>query len=262
MLPLSDLQKSLRAKASPAKAKLYASFFKTAPGQYGHGDIFLGLTAPEQRSIAKNFYHLPLADIQKLLKSKIHEERFTALVILVHQFTYADKCTLSPSARPARSTRSSEAGGEGAHGGEGETTQKQIYTFYLKNATRVNNWDLVDTSAPQIVGDSLINKPKNILTKLARSPNLWERRIAILATLTFIRHNEFKETIHLAKLLLNDQHDLIHKAVGWMLREVGKKSEPTLKKFLNNHHRAMPRTMLRYAIEKLSKTERKKYLKK
>ena len=255
MTPLRRLQTDLRAKANPTKAKIYSGFFKTAPGEYGHGDIFLGLTVPQQRTLAKNFYHLSLTDIQKLLKSKIHEERFTALVILVRQFQIGNN-------------------------------QKQIYTFYLKKAARVNNWDLVDTSAPQIVGGYLwsttrpplnpllkrrggANPPLSrggwggvspVLTTLAHSPNLWERRIAILATFAFIRHNKFSETLHLAKLLLNDEHDLIHKAVGWMLREVGKKSEVTLKKFLDQHHRAMPRTMLRYAIEKFSSQERRHYL--
>ncbi len=231
MTPLRRLQTDLRAKANPTKAKIYSGFFKTAPGEYGHGDIFLGLTVPQQRTLAKNFYHLSLTDIQKLLKSKIHEERFTALVILVRQFQIGNN-----------------------------QQKKKVYNFYLKNAKRVNNWDLVDTSAPQIVGAYLINKPKNILTKLARSQNFWERRIAILATLAFIRHNQFSDTLRLAKLLLNDGHDLIHKAAGWMLREVGKKSEVTLKKLLNQYYRSMPRTMLRYAIERLPARQRKAYL--
>ena len=260
MPELQKLKKLLRSKASPAKAKIFERFFKTAPGQYGHGDVFLGLTVPTQRQIAKRFYHLSLADIQKLLLSKIHEERFTALVILVHQFTHAPVPLSRHSGMPLA------AAPEGDHWGVG-ATQKQIFNFYLKNSKRINNWDLVDTSAPQIVGEYLRplsplrgEMERGVLVQLAHSKNLWERRIAILATFTFIRHNEFNQTLHLAKLLLNDKHDLIHKAAGWMLREVGKKSEPTLKKFLGQHAHEMPRTMLRYAIEKLSPNERQKFL--
>ncbi len=233
MLGIKALQKSLRVGQNPKKAQLYAHFFKTAPGQYGHGDIFLGLTVPEQRKIAKKFYHLSLADIQKLLASKIHEERFTALVILSHQFQHTN-----------------------------EQTKKQIYTFYLNNAKRINNWDLVDTSAPRIVGMYLLNKPRAILYKLAHSSNLWERRISIIATLALIQNGEYEDTLKITQILLSDTHDLIHKACGWMLREVGKKSVPTLKKFLNHHAHHMPRTMLRYSIEKFSKSKRQQYLKK
>ncbi len=266
MYYLTELKKILRSHANPTKAKIYAGFFKTAPGEYGHGDLFLGLTVPKQRTIAKKFYDLSLADIQKLLKSKVHEERFTGLIILVRQFQIGDN-----------------------------KQKKKIYNFYLKNTKRINNWDLVDTSAPQIVGEYLLNQMREtktppsvpplvgegidgplppyrgeiergvrprlaVLVTLARSTNLWERRIAIVATFAFIRANHFDETLKISKLLLTDKHDLIQKACGWMLREVGKKSPPTLKKFLNHHHQTMPRTMLRYAIEKFSKKEQNYYL--
>lgn len=228
-----DIKKTLHSLASPAKAKNSARFFKTAPGQYGHGDLFIGVTVPEVRSIAKKFFDLPLADIQKLLQSKIHEERLLALILLVKRFKKAS-----------------------------EKERKVIYEFYLKNTKYINNWDLVDTSAGYIVGGFLHNKPKTILKKLAQSTNLWERRIAIIATFYDIYQGQSEETFKIAAILINDEHDLIHKAVGWMLREVGKRcGEEIEESFLQKHYRSMPRTMLRYAIERFSEKKRKFYLK-
>ncbi len=227
------IQKEIHHFASPAKAKNSARFFKTAPGQYGHGDLFIGVTVPEVRSIAKKFFDLPLADIQKLLQSKIHEERLLALILLVKRFKKAS-----------------------------EKERKVIYEFYLKNTKYINNWDLVDTSAGYIVGGFLYNKPKTILKKLAQSTNLWERRIAIIATFYDIYQGQSEETFKIAAILINDEHDLIHKAVGWMLREVGKRcGEEIEESFLQKHYRSMPRTMLRYAIERFSEKKRKFYLK-
>ena len=224
------LKQQLRQAANRKKADILSRFFKTAPGEYGYGDVFLGITVPQQRSIARHFSMLSLPDIRSLLISKIHEERFSAIVILVNQFRAAD-----------------------------EKRQKKIYTFYLKHTARINNWDLVDASAPHIMGTYLLTQQRTILYALAASHSLWERRIAIVATLAFIRNNEFSDTLKIAELLLVDKHDLIHKAVGWMLREVGKRSENTLKQFLNQNYHIMPRTMLRYAIERLTPSEQKRY---
>lgn len=231
---LSSLQNEFKLLADAERALISQRFFKTGPGQYGEGDIFVGLTVPQMRLLAKKYHNLSLMDIEKLLRSKIHEERFLALVILVNQFKKAD-----------------------------EKIQEQIYNFYLKHTKHINNWDLVDTSAAYIVGPFLQNKDKTILTKLAHSKNLWERRIALLSTFHYIKQGEADETFRIAELLLADKHDLIHKAVGWMLREVGKScGEKIQKEFLDKHYGAMPRTMLRYAIERFSDSEKKKYLKK
>jgi 3-methyladenine DNA glycosylase AlkD len=231
-MSLSDLRADLKQGGTPYRAKICRRFFKTGKGEYGEGDIFLGLTVPEQRTIAKNYQNLPLADLIKLLHSKIHEERFTALVLMVNLYQKGDS-----------------------------TLKKQIYDAYLANSKWINNWDLVDTSTPQIVGDYLYNSGDvRALNKLAKSNLLWDRRIAILATFTFIRNNNFKPTLKIAKTLLRDNHDLIHKAIGWMLREVGKKDLKVLKDFLDDHAHEMPRTALRYAIEKLPRGERDGYL--
>ncbi|MGB4966148.1 MAG: DNA alkylation repair protein [Microgenomates group bacterium] len=224
---LDDLKKV----ADPIRAQNLARFFKTAQGQYGFGDIFLGITVPQLRIIAKKYSLMPLSEIRSLLKNPIHECRLTALVILTKKFTQAT-----------------------------ENEKTSIYTFYLHNTSAINNWDLVDVSAGKIVGEYLLNKDTSILHKLAISKNLWERRIAIIATSTFIAHNQFDETIKIATLLLNDKHDLIHKAVGWMLREAGKRDQTVLISFLDKHSKAMPRTMLRYAIEKLDTPIRKQYM--
>lgn len=232
MSALEDLRKKLRKLGSSQKAKACSIFFKTGPGQYGEGDQFLGVTVPEQRQVARAFKDLPLADLKKLLHSKIHEERLTALLILVSQYQSAD-----------------QAG------------KKKIYDFYLSNAKRVNNWDLVDSSAHHIVGHFLSDKSSAVLDRLSRSQNLWERRISIVATWYGIRNGKMSDVIRISKKLLEDDQDLIHKAVGWMLREAGKRNQTVLEAFLAKHHHKMPRTMLRYSIEKFPESKRKRYLK-
>ncbi len=231
MPTLAQLKKELKSLADPEYAKILRKFFKTGKGEYGEGDVFLGIRVPVQRKTAKEFKDLKIKDIQKLLSNKIHDERSVALFILIGQY----------------------AGGD-------EKIKKQVYNFYLRNTENINNWDLVDSSAPNIVGDYLLDKPRNILYKLAKSRNLWERRIAVVAVYAFIKNGDFKDIIKIAEMLLKDEHDLIHKAVGWMLREVGKKDEKILEKFLDKHYRVMPRTMFRYSIEKLNNEKRKFYL--
>ena len=224
---LSDLKKELAAAADPERARNSAWFFKTAEGQYGHGDRFVGITVPVQRRIAHRYVHLPLGDVEKLLASPIHEHRFVALEILVAQYEQGDTA---------------------------------VFAFYLKHTKFVNNWDLVDTSAPYIVGKHLQTRPRKILYRLAKSKDLWERRIAIVSTQTLIRAGEIEDTFAIAKILLPDEHDLIHKAVGWMLREAGKQSAPALVKFLKENYAQMPRTALRYAIERFPAERRKQML--
>ncbi len=229
MLTLLGLRKELRVKASPEKAKILQRFFKTGPGEYGEGDIFLGVVVPDIREVAKKYGNLELKKVVKLLYSKIHEERLTALLIMVDKFRSGNN-------------------------------KKKIYNLYLKNTKHINSWDLVDLSADKIVGVYLLDKPKLILYKLARSKSIWERRVGIMATFNFIKNNKFKETLKIAKILLNDEHDLIHKAVGWMLREIGKRDLKTEEKFLKKYYKKMPKTMLRYAIEKFPEKKRKQYL--
>ena len=226
------LQKAMREIADPDTAKQSAYYFKTGKGEYAEGDMFLGIRVSPIRLLAKQYAHLSLADTLKVLSSKYHEERLLALIMLVNRFAKSDV-----------------------------KLQKKIYCAYLDNTHFINNWDLVDSSAHQIVGGYLMNKNKAPLTKLCRSTNLWERRIAIIATLHFIRKQQFDVTLQLALYLLNDSEDLIHKAVGWMLREVGNRDRETLLAFLSDHQRTMPRTMLRYAIEKFDSDTRKAYLK-
>lgn len=229
---LDELRFDLRKVATPEKAKASAWFFKTGKGQYGYGDKFLGVTVPEQRAIAKKYKELSLKDLQSLLKSEFHEERLVALFILVLKFQKPD-----------------------------EQAQEKIYNFYLENTKYINNWDLVDSSAHKIVGEYLLDKDRSILYKLVKSNSLWERRIAIISTAAFIGNGEYEDTLQIADLLLNDKHDLIQKAVGWMLREVGKRvSKKELEKFLLTRYKTMPRTMLRCAIEHFSPEIRKKYL--
>jgi len=206
-------------------------FFKTGKGEYGEGDIFAGLKVPAQRKLASEFRDLTLKDLKILLNSPVHEERLISLFILVDKY---------------------EKGGK--------KEKEIIFSFYLKNRKGINNWDLVDLSAPKIIGRHLLNKNKNLLFKFALSKNLWERRIAILSTFEFIRNNEYDTTLKITEILLQDKHDLIHKAIGWMLREIGKRDLPAEEKFLKIHYKKMPRTMLRYAIEKFPETKRKKYL--
>jgi 3-methyladenine DNA glycosylase AlkD len=228
-----SVQSDLQQLANPEKAQFLSRFFKTAPGQYGHGDIFLGITVPMQRAVAKNYQHLPLDEIKKLIHSPVHEHRLTGLIILAWKFEK-----------------------------KSQEEQKKIYDFYLSNATHVNNWDLVDSSA-HIVGYYLIAHPqeKKILTTLAQSKNLWERRISIVGTQVLIKQKDFDMTFTVARLLLHDTHDLIHKAVGWMLREVGKQDVEAEESFLKEHYKIMPRTMLRYAIEHFPTEKRAWYMK-
>lgn len=229
-----SVKKELRKKINPEKAAFFPRFFKTGKGQYGEGDIFIGVTVPHQRAVAKMFRKLDLNEIADLLASEVHEHRLTGLMILVYQFEYAKV----------------------------ESDKKKLADFYLKQISRVNNWDLVDTSAHYILGAYLFDKDKKMLYTLARSNNLWERRIAIIATYDFIRRKAFDDTFAVAEILLNDSEDLIHKAVGWMLREVGKRNQDIEEKFLKKHYKTMPRTMLRYAIEKFEPQKRAFYMKK
>ncbi len=230
------VQTALRKIGNPEKAKFLKRFFKTGKGQYAEGDRMLGITVPEQRKVAKKFSSMDLDDVLTLLHSGYHEERLTALLILVHQFEHGDV-----------------------------QTRKKIFYAYLKNTTYVNNWDLVDLSAPRIVGAFLSGKKgtgnRQLLKKLALSKHLWERRIAIVATLFFIvRDGEFDDTLNICEMLLKDRHDLIHKACGWMLREVGKRDEKVLEKFLDTYLAAMPRTMLRYSIERMDRAKKDFYM--
>ena len=231
-MSLNELQKVIRQNANKQNALILQRFFKTGPGEYGEGDIFHGIKVPVQRTIANKFHHLPLNDLQVLLKSKYHEERLIALLILVIKFKHAD-----------------------------EAVREKIFSFYLKNADNINNWDLVDLSADKIVGAFLIDKDKSILFKLAKSTDLWERRISMISTFYFIKNGIFEVTFQMAEILLNDKHDLIHKAVGWMLREIGKRDLQPEEEFLKLHYKKMPRTMLRYAIEKFPEAKRQAYLK-
>lgn len=236
MMTASDVSAALAECASPAKAKASSWFFKTGKGQYGEGDVFIGVTVPEQRKIARRFEGLSERELLRLLRSKIHEERLTALLVLVRQY---------------------ERGSA--------DTKERIFDFYLETRKRVNNWDLVDSSAAQIVGAHLLpEKParvRAVLTPLAKSGVLWDRRIAIIATYAFIRAGKHQVTFEIAEMLLTDEHDLMHKAVGWMLREVGKRvGADILRGFLKKHAASMPRTCLRYAIEHFEPSERKMWL--
>jgi 3-methyladenine DNA glycosylase AlkD len=226
------IQEHLRSLSSPEAAAQAARYFKTGPGQYGEGDIFLGLRAAVMHRLAKEFQELALDELRVLLRSPTHEDRLLALLILVRRVQKG-----------------------------GEPSRKLVYDLYLSNTRYVNNWDLVDASAREIVGGYLADKAREPLDRLAVSPSLWERRISIVATHYFIRRNEYADTFRIAERLLTDHEDLIHKAVGWMLREVGKKHQPTLETFLRRHGKTMPRTMLRYAIERFPAEIRQEYLK-
>ncbi len=231
---LKKLRREIRKQADPEKAKVLQRFFKTGVGDYGEGDVFMGLTVPVQRKIAQEFGgELGSVDIKELLYSGIHEERLISLLILVDKFRKGDK-----------------------------SEKEKIFRFYLENAKKVNNWDLVDLTAPKIVGDFLLSRDRKILRALAVSDNLWERRIAIVSCYAFIRNNEFEDCLKISKILLDDNHDLIHKAVGWMLREVGKRNQKVLEDFLKEggRYKKMPRTMLRYSIERFDEGLRKGYL--
>jgi len=231
---INQIKADIKKQANPKKAKIYQRFFKTEKGEYGEGDIFIGLTGLEIKKIAKKYSNLSAKSVNKLLNSKIHEERSIALSILIMQYNESN-----------------------------EEKKEKIFKYYLKNTKNINNWDLVDISAYKIIGNFLLNNKKNksILYHLAKSDNLWEKRISIISTFAFIKDNQFKDSLKISEVLLKDKHDLIHKAVGWMLREIGKKDLKTEEKFLKKHYRKMPRTMLRYAIEKFPEKKRQKYLK-
>ena len=228
-----DVVRALEKLSSLEKAKTSAWFFKTGKGEYGHGDVFYGITVPEQRTVAKKFCNLPLSEIEILLKNNVHECRLTALIILVEAY-------------------------KKANGGD----RSGIARFYSAHTAYINNWDLVDISAPYILGTHLRSRNRAILYSFARSKNVWKRRIAIVATFAFIRANQFTDTLAIAEILMNDTHDLIHKAVGWMLREVGKRSIETERGFLEEYAPHLPRTTLRYAIERFPEAERQYFLKK
>jgi len=226
-----SVKRELKESANPEKAKAFARYFKTGRGEYGEGDKFIGLMSAGIGEMIRKYKGLPLSEIKKLLEDEIHECRSIALGILCDLYR------------------------------RGENKEKKIIVdFYLKNLKRVNNWDLVDGSAPSILGNFLLDKNKKILYKLVKSKNLWERRIAIMATFAFIKINQFDDTFKIAEILLNNKEDLIHKAVGWMLREVGKKDQKEEEKFLKKYAKTMPRTMLRYAIERFPQEKRKYYL--
>ena len=234
MTIVKKVQQDLQKVSSKKRAQSYMRFFKTGVGQYGEGDIFIGVTVPEQRKVAKRFFEeISIEEVGFLIKSPVHEYRFTALEILVFKFEQAKT----------------------------EKERERYIRFYLKNLNYVNNWDLVDTSAYCLLGEWLYGKKdKKILYKLSKSTNIWERRISIVATYAFIRKDFFSETLKIEKNLLKDEHDLIHKAVGWMLREVGNRDLLAEEKFLKKFYKKMPRTMLRYAIEKFPENKRKAYL--
>lgn len=226
----------LNRASDKAKSVILARFFKTGPGEYGEGDRFLGVTVPEQRVIAKKYRNLPLGEVEKLLISPWHEHRLTGLLILTYRFPVSEMAQ-----------------------------KKEIFEFYLNHATYIDNWDLVDVTAPGIVGAYLVESGSDIglLRRLAKSQSLWERRIAIVSTFTWIRSGRHQECFEIAEILLHDSHDLIQKAVGWMLREVGKRcGEDILSDFLDRHVNGMPRTMLRYAIERFPEAVRQEYLRK
>ena len=224
----AQVKEELKNLGNPEQAKLLQGFFKTGPGQYGEGDIFLGIKVPVQRKVAKKYKDLPLQEIQQLLDSKIHEHRLVGLLILVYNYEKSKK--------------------------------KEKVDFYLSNTRNINNWDLVDLTANKILGDYLLDKNRSLLYNLAKSSDLWEKRISMISTAAFIKENDFNDTLKISEILLNDKHDLIHKAVGWMLREVGKKDQDVEEKFLKKYYKNMPRTMLRYAIEKFEESKRKAYL--
>ncbi len=231
MALLKELESLIDSYANIEEAKNLSRFFKTGKGQYAEGDIFLGIRVPKQREIAKKFKDMALTDIQKLLQSPYHEKRLIALFILVDQI------------------KNKQA-----------SIHQEVFNLYMKNTKSINNWDLVDESAPKIVGSWLFDKDRSILYQLVKSYSLWERRISILSTLYFIRQQDFRDTLQLSEILLKDQHDLIHKATGWMLREVYKKDQDIAMNWVLKYKDVMPRTMLRYAIEKVPEKERKKLL--
>lgn len=229
-----DIIVELKLQSDPVKAGILQGFFKTGLGEYGEGDFFLGVVVPRQRLIAKKSISISFKELRELLTSKYHEARFTAVVIMTYQYLNSDVLL-----------------------------KRRIYEFYLKNTKYINNWDLVDVSCPDIVGAWTFNHDRAVIYKLAKSKNLWERRMSALACLYYIRRGQADDILLIAEKLMVDQHDLIHKAVGWMLREMGKYcGQDLLRAFLNRNANKMPRTMLRYAIERFPEPERKKFLRK
>jgi len=228
---IDKIRTKLKLAADADKAKILQRFFKTGKGEYGEGDLFLGIQIPTLRSLVKEFPDITIDESPELLQSVYHEERMLALLFLVRAFQKGD-----------------------------EKTKKKVFDLYLKNTSYINNWDLVDVTAPHIVGAWLWDKERKVLYKLAESKRLWERRIAIISTQHFIRKKDFGDTLSISKTLLNDKENLMHKAVGWMLREVGNRNVETEETFLIEHYKQMPRTMLRYAIEKFSEKRRHEFL--
>lgn len=231
-MTLDALRNDLRDRACPAHAAALGRYFKTGPGEYGEGDRFLGVRVPEIRKLVRRCPDLPAPDVRRVLHSAIHEERLLALFLLVGRFSKGE-----------------------------EAERKRVYELYLASTRYVNNWDLVDASAGRIVGAYLWKRSRAPIRRLARSRNLWERRIAVMATSYFVQQGDFEETLRIARMLLRDEEDLVHKAVGWMLREVGNRDREAEEGFLREHYRDMPRTMLRYAIEKFPERRRRRYLK-
>jgi 3-methyladenine DNA glycosylase AlkD len=229
---MHNLQIELRRLAKPEKIPIYRNYFKTGKGEYGEGDEFIGVTVPDSRKVAKANVDISYEDLVQILKSRIHEDRLCALITLVYKFEEAKT----------------------------EQEKKRVVDFYINNHLYGNNWDLVDCVSDKILGPWLIKRDKSLLYEYAHSSNIWERRISIITTFHFIRQREFEDTIKISEILLNDKHDLIHKAVGWMLREMGKREQQELINFLNKHYKTMPRTMLRYSTERLPEQIRKDYL--
>ena len=233
MSTTDSIKMALSSFADPKKAAQLQRFFRTRPGEYGEGDRFLGIKVPDGRAVAKKYYKdVSFNDIGELLEDDIHEHRLTALFMLVLKFEKA----------------------------RDDNERKTSVDIYLQKLDRVNNWDLVDSSAPKILGAWLFDKDRSVLHELARTGHLWRQRVAVLATFYFIKQGDFSDTLRIAELLLSHPHDLIHKATGWMLREIGNRDRKTEETFLKKHYRKMPRTMLRYAIEKFEPDERKRYL--
>jgi 3-methyladenine DNA glycosylase AlkD len=230
-LTRAALMRELKAAATPERAAGAARYFKTGPGEYGEGDVFIGVTVPMLRRIALRYKTLSLDELERLLESKEHEYRAVALEILVAQHRRGD-----------------------------EALRREILDLYLRNTQHINNWDLVDLSCRDIVGDHLRTGARKLLVKLAKSDSIWERRIAMISTMTLVRTGQMDDAFRVADMLLDDQHDLIHKAIGWVLREAGGKDRSALVSFLNQHYRRLPRTALRYAIEHFSAEERKRML--
>ncbi|MGD2029464.1 MAG: DNA alkylation repair protein [Desulfobacterales bacterium] len=230
-MTIRDIRIKLQQLGSEEKASILQRFFKTGPGDYGDGDVFIGVKVPELRKLVKEYQDITLDTVKQLLSSLIHEERMLALLILIDKYSKGN-----------------------------DTVKKKIYELYIQNTKFINSWDLVDSSAHHIIGDFLLNKSKAPIYRLATSKSLWERRIAILSTFRFIKQGNYSETLKISKILLTDEQDLIHKAVGWMLREIGKRHISTEETFLKKYYKQMPRTMLRYAIEKFPESKRQKYL--